>query len=185
MSTTSVSMTTIGGGRSGAPKVIVRGDQEMEKLLKELPDRLSYKALKHAMKTVSKPLVRAMKSAAPKSRKRTFITAHRDYKKGAYMTALKFHKPGELRRSIGIVMGKKKAGQPPQLWVGPRFGRKASGQNDGWYFHFLEYGTDKMPAQPFIRPTYDRTRRQVETGMDRQVKKLIDDYVMKHGPKYF
>ncbi|MBW1612410.1 MAG: HK97 gp10 family phage protein [Deltaproteobacteria bacterium] len=185
MSNASVAITNVRGGRSASPAVIVRGDKEMERILRELPDRLSYNALKSAMKKVAKPLITAMKSRAPKSSKQTFLTAHRHYSKGAFMTKLKRHRPGELRRSIGIVMGKKKAGRAPYMWIGPRFGRKATGDNDGWYFHFLEYGTMRQPPQPFIRPAYDSTKRQIETGMDREVKKLIDDYVMKHGPKYF
>ena len=185
MSNASVTMTGARGGRSSSPAVVVRGDAELEKILRELPDRLSYNALKAAMKKVAKPLVTSMKSLAPKSRKAVFITAHRDFRKGALMTRLKYHKPGELRRSIGIVMGKKKSGRAPYMWIGPRFGKKATGANDGWYFHFLEYGTVRQPPQPFIRPAYDRTKRKIETGMDREVKELIDDYVMKHGPKYF
>lgn len=54
-------------------------------------------------------------------------------------------------------------------------GRKESytSLGDFFYAHFVEYGTAKMPAQPFLRPAYDQNKeRAVEAIKDRIEKRL-------------
>ena len=47
--------------------------------------------------------------------------------------------PGGLRRSIGVIVGRKgKAKDNPTVYVGPR----AKGANNGWYGHFVEEDTN-------------------------------------------
>jgi len=86
----------------------------------------------------AKPLVADMKSRIPKSDKSTSTTAHRHFTKGEVVTKIKTHKPGELRRSVGVVNSKKYRKQA-LIYVGPRKGVRWA--NDGWYGHFLEFGT--------------------------------------------
>lgn len=49
-------------------------------------------------------------------------------------------------------------GDGAQVFIGPR---TRSGPPDGYYGHFLEFGTVKMAAQPFMRPAFDNTHGQV------------------------
>lgn len=46
-----------------------------------------------------------------------------------------------------------------KVFIGPRTGR---GGPDGFYGHMVEFGTINMPAQPFMRPAFDRTRSAVQ-----------------------
>lgn len=41
--------------------------------------------------------------------------------------------------------------------------------------HLLEFGTSKMPAQPFFRPAVDETKNEVETVVNDGIKKLLGD----------
>lgn len=51
--------------------------------------------------------------------------------------------------------------------------QQASGLNDAFYAQFVEYGTAKMPAQPFLRPAYDQNKEKaVQAIKDRISKRL-------------
>ena len=175
-------LTYSGSAATGAS--IVLGAKEMELLLKKLPDQpFTGRAMTFILRKAAKPLMQAMKRMAPVSTKKTSVSAHKHYSQGSFMSRLKFHRPGELKRSIGIVTGKNK--KQPLMWVGPRYGKKAVGDNDAWYFHFLEFGTSKMSAQPFIRPAYDATKNMIQRIIEADFEKLLNEFVEKRGPKYF
>ena len=51
--------------------------------------------------------------------------------------------------------------------------QKGTGLKDAYYGQFVEFGTAKMPAQPFLRPAYDESKREaVEAIKDRIEKRL-------------
>ena len=51
--------------------------------------------------------------------------------------------------------------------------------NDGWYAHFLEFGTSKMSAKPFLRPAIESrqdevlqtTKQYIATRLPQEVEK--------------
>jgi len=42
-----------------------------------------------------------------------------------------------------------------------------------FYWFFVEYGTSKMAAQPYLRPAYDNNKKAVEKEIARELQKLI------------
>lgn len=86
----------------------------------------------------AKPLIAAIKAAAPVSSK-----AHSRYSAGKVVAT---YKPGNLRRSIQrLPLRRAKSA----IYIGPR---ARGGNPDGYYAPFLEYGTQNMSARPFIGP---------------------------------
>lgn len=76
---------------------------------------------------------------------------HYRYKKGQGKVATYF--PGNLRRSIKRLPLRKTR----DVWVGPFLDKTSAGgiyssdsKTDGYYAHFVEYGTIRQPAQPFV-----------------------------------
>jgi HK97 gp10 family phage protein len=64
---------------------------------------------------------------------------------------------GVLRRSIYVKVLRDKLGEPSAADVRVRTGGKAQKKNrDGFYWRFIEYGTKKMPARPFVAPTLEK-----------------------------
>jgi len=61
-------------------------------------------------------------------------------------------KTGRLWESIGITKRKSKRGQTT-FSISPRKG----GKNNGFYGRFIELGTSKMIARPFLRPALDKS----------------------------
>jgi HK97 gp10 family phage protein len=46
-------------------------------------------------------------------------------------------------------------------YVGARSGkRERKRDRDAWYWRFVEFGTVKMPARPFLRPAFEKLKMQ-------------------------
>jgi len=64
--------------------------------------------------------------------------------------------------------------------VRPRAGKSRNDEKGAWYWHFVEFGTVKMPAHPFIRPAFDAVKdealnefkRHLTQGIFRAVRKV-------------
>lgn len=69
---------------------------------------------------------------------------------------------GKLKVSIaaGEVLDKK-------IQIGP------SQQGPSFRAHFIEFGTSKMRAQPFMRPTFEREKKTIEKIMAEQLRRWL------------
>ncbi len=63
---------------------------------------------------------------------------------------------GNLKKSL-VSIRRKGDKNTIQFSVTPSKGKP----NDGWYAHFLEFGTSKMAAQPFLRPAIESRQDEV------------------------
>lgn len=63
---------------------------------------------------------------------------------------------GNLKKSIATIR-RKGDKNTIQFSVTPSKG----GKNNGWYAHFLEFGTSKMAASPFLRPAFESRQDEV------------------------
>ena len=79
-------------------------------------------------------------------------------------------KSGRLKKSIGITKRKSRVGEV-RFSVSPRKG----GKNNAFYGRFIEFGTSKMQAKPFLRPA-------LEKSVDETLK-ASKDYIAKRLPK--
>lgn len=82
------------------------------------------------------------------------------------------HPPGTLRDSIAVGFPMKKKAGRIGIKVGIEKNKYFTG-DDRFYARFVEFGTEKMLAQPFMRPTLVRNRAKVrKLVMDRLKKEL-------------
>ena len=65
---------------------------------------------------------------------------------------------GSLRRSI---KSKRSRGGPGEAEAEVYVDRSGGRSGSGYHFHLLEWGTVKMPAQPFVTPTVEEYRPKV------------------------
>ena len=80
---------------------------------------------------------------------------------------------GTLKRSLYSKALRDKLGEPQAFDVRVRTGGKAQKKNrDGFYWRFIEYGTKKMSARPFVRPTLEKFRPQMQRYFE-QYRDLI------------
>ncbi len=68
-------------------------------------------------------------------------------------------KTGLLKKSIRAYTAK-----GAKIRIGP--------SRDAWYAHFVEFGTSKMTARPFMRPAFDRAGELVQISTKAVLKHL-------------
>ena len=157
-------------------KISLEGKEELNAIINRVDKKVRKKLLVKVFRQSAKPLVKEAKRLAPKSHKKSFIVAHGDIRKKVRYTRLVTHRAGELKRSIGVIVGK---GPVASVFIGPRKGGIKA--NDGWYAHFVEFGTVKQKAQPFMRPAWDKTNKEIESQIYSGVEKAVEEEVKKGG----
>lgn len=61
--------------------------------------------------------------------------------------------------------------------VGIRSGSKERRRNrDAWYWRFVEFGTTKMPARPFMRPAFEKLKGDVVELIAKRIAARIKRY---------
>ena len=64
--------------------------------------------------------------------------------------------------------------------VGVRYGKRFRRRNlDAWYWRFLEFGTSKMAARPFLRPAFDTSKEKAVEVLKAKLLQAIDRTVAK------
>lgn len=95
---------------------------------------------------------------------------------------------GKLKRNIVVLFGK---GAPGDAVAGvhirgtnPDTGNsdnktKASSPNNAFYWRYVEEGTSKMAAHPFVRPAYDRKQEEAAKAAFDELNRAIDGVLGK------
>lgn len=79
--------------------------------------------------------------------------------------------PGTLRKSIARKRVKLENSVGVGIYV----------KNKAFYWRFLEYGTPKMTAKPFLRQPFETTKEQSVARFKERYKKYIDQIIKKQG----
>ena len=144
--------------------ISVTGLREIDKVLEELPKQMTHAILGAAHVAAAKPLVEKAKLTAPEG------------------------PTGNLVDSIGAVKTSiKRADAIGQVFVGPR--RK--GRYKGYHGHMVEFGTKRrrtkkganrgvMPAKPFMAPSFNQTKSEVERQIAQQIGKVMVRTMRRH-----
>lgn len=127
----------------------VEGLEELEQQLLALQnDALAKKQVQAALMKASLPILKTVKARAPRAEAayfRYYRGSARQRAAGNPQNSRKLFKPGTLRRNIV----RKRVKLARSVGVGIYV------KNDGFYWRFIEYGTPKMAAKPFLRNGFD------------------------------
>ena len=90
--------------------------------------------------------------------------------------------PGTLKRSIIMKQIPEQSDAQKQVFfVAVRHGKKYRNQGkrgnlsqDAWYWRFLEFGTRKMAARPFLRPALESRRREAVDAIKQRLSERIE-----------
>lgn len=133
--------------------VKIEGLEHVKDRLKGLGPELSKKALNQAVSAGARIIRDAGKQAAPVD-------------------------TGALRNSIYTKRIKELSStEEATYFVGARSGYKYKSKNaDGWYFHMVEFGTEKMQARPFLRPAFEANKMRAYDKIKERLLKFIEKY---------
>lgn len=148
----------------------IQGLAELEERLKDLADnKLAEKMLYSALSAAATPMVKEAKQRAIVAEKSHLMRYGNAYKaSGMLGTKAKFNryvevKPGLLKESIR--RRKLKKGEMAKLGIegvalSIYVGKGTKQKLYPRYWHFIEYGTSKMSATPFLRPAFEMIKEQ-------------------------
>lgn len=145
---------------------------------KRLINSLDDKTLDDVLTYSAQPLIQALKTGAPRSKKRHFRYDGRGAKVATF-------EPGNLSRSMDKLALRrlKKA-----IIIGPRIKRRggkgvfnSDRKVDGYYARFVEKGTKKQRAQGFIKSAADATKGTVLRRMEKSFEILLKREINRLG----
>ena len=147
--------------------VQVQGLDQLAKALRELPQRVARNGLRAAVYAGAKVIRDEAKLQAP--------VATGDL--GANQPP-----PGTLKRSVIMKQIPELSGAQKQTFFvtvrhGKKYrkqGKKGNLSQDAWYWRFVEFGTVKMSARPFLRPAFDMKKHEAVTVIKNRLAQRIE-----------
>jgi len=128
----------------------IKGIDELLKNLRKLPERVQNRVVVGAIRASAKPLISEARARVPVN-------------------------TGNLKKSIGVTKRRSKNKNIIHFSVSPRKG----GKYNGFYGHFLEFGTSKMSARPFLRPAFEAKGEETIEAAKQYMAKRIDKELSK------
>jgi len=124
----------------------------------------------------SKKVLKALKKLPLNIQKKVMIGSTRAGAKVVSDEAKRLapRKRGVLKKSIGVTKRKSKRGITT-FSVSPRKG----GKNNGFYGRFIELGTSKMIARPFLRPALEKSVDEVLVASKKYIQERLPREVAK------
>jgi HK97 gp10 family phage protein len=157
-----------------ADTIYVMGLDELQARLRDLPKRIGRNVLRGAMNAGATVIRKEVQARAP------VYTGS---------VAAGHPPPGTLRRSIYQVQIREFSNDQRQTYqVGVRKGKRFRKQGkrgqlsqDAFYAHFVEFGTVKMAARPFMRPGFEASKSAAVQAVREYLEKRIPDEIAKLG----
>lgn len=122
--------------------IAVHGLKELREAMAKLPLALEEKALNSILMAASKPTADTAKALAPEADQ--VIQVRKDRVE-----------PGRLKNNIRRRSARKsKHDAEVQVYVRSSRYKKVSDTTNAWFWWWVEFGTDKQKAQPYMRPAF-------------------------------
>ena len=146
---------------------VLKNADALAKALKELPDRVAKNGLRAAVYAGAKVIRDEAKLQAP--------VATGDL--GPNQPP-----PGTLKRSVILKQIPELSNKNKQTFFvtvrhGKKYrkqGKKGNLSQDAWYWRFVEFGTVKMSARPFLRPAFDMKKNDALTAIKTRLAERIE-----------
>ena len=163
-----------------AETIQLDGLKELKATLAKLPGRLEDKVLRAALRSGAQVIRKAAQAKVP-------VLSE----PAPYRTAGTVKKAITVRRSkkdkVGVFVTVKPLGKKQISSFKQSGGSGAKNPNDPFYWIFLEFGTAKMPAAPFMRPAFEGSKgaalAKFEEFSKRRVVKEAEKLARENGSK--
>jgi HK97 gp10 family phage protein len=145
----------------------IEGLAELGKALRELPERVARNGLRVSVYAGAKVVRDEARARAPKA----------EQPLGPNQPP-----PGTLKRSVIMKHIPELSSLTRQTFFvtvrhGKKYrkqGKKGNLSQDAWYWRFVEFGTRKMRARPFLRPALEAKRREAGQAMKDRLSERIE-----------
>jgi HK97 gp10 family phage protein len=145
----------------------IEGLAELGKALRELPERVARNGLRVSVYAGAKVVRDEARARAPKA---------------AQSLGPNQPPPGTLKRSVIMKHIPELSSLTRQTFFvtvrhGKKYrkqGKKGNLSQDAWYWRFVEFGTRKMRARPFLRPALEARRSEAGQAMKDRLSERIE-----------
>ena len=165
-------------------QIRIQGASEVEQAMRELPRRVDRRLLNKALLAGAKLNVEEAKAKAPvlqepdprrragtlRRRIRAFVVKPEGYTATAFIGVV-----GLTKRAIA--RWKQKRAKKGLAFSG------ANNPNDPFYWIFQEFGTEKMPPHPFLRPAFEATKEAAVYRVIDASRTLVQAEIAKIGAR--
>jgi len=146
----------------------VSGFDDLEKMLRTLPDIAQRKVYRQALSAAATPILMLARRKAPTEKIRR-------------NTIKKLNRRGSALGELTVSVITRKAFNP-RTGVGSRKVR-AYGEKDAFYSVWYEFGSRNQPAQPYMRPAYDEGKTASIEAFRAKLKQRIEAEVLRQRVK--
>lgn len=133
----------------------LQGFKELADAMRELPKQVAKNALRSAVNAGASEIRKEARTRAPK-------------------------KSGTLKRALYQKQIREESSQYKQVFyvgvrAGPTRGKdgKKDYSRDAWYWRFVEFGTSKMAAKPFLRPAFESKKQAAVSAIGKKLDERI------------
>lgn len=130
----------------GSAVVKVIGSRKLKRVMEGLPKKIQSKILRTGLRKAIKLVADRVRTLVPRD-------------------------TGQLRKSIKVRAGKRKRNR---ISITAQTG-EGFFKGKTYYGGFQEYGTEKMQAEPFLRPAFDQRERPAAEILETEIKKLAKE----------
>ena len=141
------------------------GLKELMKALEDLGSEVAGKHVAPALRMGTKPVLQTAQNDAP-------VSDHEDTPE---------FPPGRLRRALRIKKMTRPTKSSETYFVEIKPGKTRDDPDGAWYGHFVELGTVKMAARPFLRNALEKNRRHSIEVFKREIAKRIEKEAKRIG----
>lgn len=146
-----------------AGTITITGLADLEKRLLDFPDKIARKILNGAIRAGAVVIQREARDVAPRSDESHYLG------KGIKRVEIQ---PGSLKKGVRVRKAPRRSKtQPVEYWV--YVSKKL------WYWKFVEFGTSKMSAQPFMRPAFEAKKQEALDKIREYLAARIDKEAAK------
>lgn len=157
--------------------VKIDGLKELQKALEQLPKEIQGRPLRSAVSAAAKVVVDDVKSRVPVGETGNLKTAVYRYRSRRNSAT------GRETFFVGIRQGKAQYKDTAYNRRKGRVGKSYKTAGEAYYWRFLEFGTAKMQARPFLRPAFEAQKSRAVEVMKERLGKAIQTQAKKLAKK--
>lgn len=157
--------------------VKIDGLKELQKALEQLPKEIQGRPLRSAVSAAAKVVVDDVKTRVPVGETGNLKTAVYRYRSRRNSAT------GRETFFVGIRQGKAQYKDTAYNRRKGRVGKSYKTAGEAYYWRFLEFGTAKMQARPFLRPAFEAQKSRAVEVMKERLGKAIQTQAKKLARK--